>query len=127
MSVEFNNQFIITMMEGLEKEVIAELDKVAMVAHSRLVSATPVDLGQARAGWNFSLNKIDTKIPASKVKLPAPPSVPDSPATKFGDKYHISNFVPHVVYLNQGSSSQNSEPKFVEREIRLAIRDVTGE
>jgi len=131
MSVEFNNKFIVSMLEGVEKEVIAELDKVAMRAHARLVTATPVDTGQARAGWNFTLNKVSKKIPpkvksTGSVVYPAPNSKPDAKAKTFSDSYHISNFVPHVTYLNQGSSSQNSDPKFVEREIRLAIRDVTG-
>mgnify|MGYP000034405652 CR=1 FL=1 len=90
MSVEFNNKFIVSMLEGVEKEVIAELDKVAMRAHARLVTATPVDTGQARAGWNFTLNKVSKKIPpkvksTGSVVYPAPNSKPDAKAKTFSD------------------------------------------
>lgn len=130
-AVPFDNNFILTVARTLEKESLQRMHEIAMLCHARLVAATPVDIGQARAGWTFTLNRIESSVPEI-IKRPkgtvgplieAPTSQPDAPATKYADVYNISNFVQHVVYLNNGHSSQKKEPKFIEREINQAISD----
>lgn len=128
----FDNRFIATVMDKVESAVVDRIDKIALRAHARLVQATPVDYGQARAGWNFTLNEISENAPekparvkGGKTVIPAPPSKPDAKATKSTDSYHISNFVKHIVYLNEGSSDK-APSKFIETELRAAVADVEG-
>jgi hypothetical protein len=128
---KFNKKFINDFVDEVEKEIIDFMDSFALRAHGRLVNQTPVDTGQARAGWNFSLNVIDKSAPAKPPKgtvLPVP-NTPIPNATKLGDGYHISNFVEHIVYLNEGvpigtQHSQKAPLNFIETEINAALADV---
>ena len=64
-----------------------EVYKKGVLMRADLAAATPVDTGEARAGWKL--------IP-------------------FGDKVIIKNDVPHINKLNEGTSKQAPE-FFVER------------
>lgn len=127
MSVPFDNKFIISINKYIEENSVEKMHRIAMACHARLVARTPVDLGQARAGWNFAKNARDETVPPKPPKgttLPPPKTAPKGGKAKFyKDKYHISNFVAHVVYLNEGHSTQ-APSKFIEAEIRQAIKDV---
>lgn len=122
----FNAAFIRKVLQGTERVVIAKMDKIALTFHRTVVYATPVDLGQARAGWTFTLNTIDTSYPERPVggaTLSPPASVPNRNANRIGDRYYIANFVPHIVYLNEGTSTQ-APLKFVENSLRYAYEIV---
>jgi len=127
---KFNKKAASGIIKGLEKNLFNKMDAVALRAHSRLVEITPVDLGQARAGWNFTLNEIDYSFPPKPPKgttLPAPSTkLPSPKAKKFGDSYYISNFVAHIVFLNEGVALQSKgvPANFIEREILAAIEEV---
>lgn len=124
MAVEFNKAFIARVAAATEADAIDRMDRITLQAHANLVQATPVDLGQARAGWNFGLNRINTEVPERPAEgvLSKPPA-PTLGARKIGDTYHLSNFVKHSVYLNEGSSEQ-APAKFVERAILAAVKAV---
>jgi hypothetical protein len=132
-SLPFNKKTIGIIERSVEKDLIDRLDKTALVAHARLSAATPVDLGQARAGWTFSLNSVDNTVP-EKIKrpkghesgsslFPDNKGTPDKNASKIGDFYSLANFVEHVVYLNEGTGP-NHPTNFVETEVAAAKKDV---
>ena len=89
------------------KKVIGNLEKtvraVALVVDAELAVATPVDTGRARANWNPSLNVPDTTVrePNQKRSL-----VPVAAAFKLTDTILISNNLPYIRRLNEGSSKQ---------------------
>jgi hypothetical protein len=64
----FDANFIAKVRNELKTKVLERLDKIAIQAHNRLTTQTPVDFGQARAGWNYALNIPDTTIPEVKDK-----------------------------------------------------------
>jgi hypothetical protein len=125
----FNRTFITNVGKEVTRQTIKRLDLTALAIHTGLVQSTPVDIGQARAGWNFGLNHMIQSVPGevsrpsgSSGALIPPPPTPSLGANTIGDRYHISNFVAHIVFLNEGSSSQKKEPKWVERVIRKAVK-----
>lgn len=125
----FNDSFVLKVELELERLVLERMDKIALSAHNNLTLATPVDKGIARAGWNFSLNKIDTRIPKApkiskknKVVLQPQQSKPDAQARKIGDAYHLTNALPYMIPLNEGHSQQ-APAKFVERSVAKAVKD----
>ncbi len=132
---KFDSKFIKKVADMIETLAIQRMDKIAIKAHNNVSIATPTDLGQAHAGFNFTLNARDTKRPPKpkrpkkgepKIILPVQPSVPNSPARKLGDKYLITNTVAHIVYLNEGTSSQQGDPNYIEREVVKAVKDIEG-
>lgn len=131
---KFNRDFINKVASAVESEVIDKMDKIALQSITRLVIATPVDLGQARAGWNFSLNVPNKELPKSTgtgvgrsgKKGPIygdPDEGYEAAASKIGDSYFITNSVQHVIYLNEGSSAQAGS-NFIDIEVTKAIKDV---
>lgn len=123
MAEPFNQRFIKQVQAELRKQALEHMDTIALLSHSFLVQSTPVDLGQARAGWNFSKNKLDKTVPEKPARgtTLAPPPVAKPNARNWNDRYHISNFVAHIVFLNEGSSEQ-APAKFVERDIKRAVK-----
>lgn len=111
--------------------------KLQLGVWQSLTSATPVDTGFARAGWTPS-----TGSPVAD-RLDAPPtkdaarsqgsqrqSANMARALNIASTYKleqgqvfITNAVPYIVFLNEGSSSQ-APSKFVERAINAAIRSL---
>jgi hypothetical protein len=132
MSREFDDSFIEEVDEQLKILAVQRQTAIAKHAHNRLSIRTPWDTGQARAGWNFTLNTQDFSKPQEVPKakkgqsqqiLPPKPSVPDKEALTIQDKYFLVNAVEHIVYLNEGHSDK-APTNFVEQEILLAKQDV---
>lgn len=73
---------------GLATETIVR--RVAVDLHGRITLRTPVDTGRARAGWG----------------LGEVPSVPGIQPITGHQPVYITNNVPYIVYLEQGSSQQ---------------------
>lgn len=126
MQNKFDKNFIKKVQDHIESLVVDRLDTLAIHAHNRLTTETRVDTGQARAGWNFSLNKIDIKVPKRPNKgivLTKPESIPNRNARKIGDAYYLTNGVHHVVYLNEGNDKIPAT-NFIEREVAQAVIDI---
>lgn len=107
----------------------ADLLKMAAIEFFRqAIIATPVDTGRARMGWNATINEPSNEVPA-----PAPaghkgkskggseyypmPKIKASliqGVVKITDKIFITNRVPYIEELNDGSSKQ-APARFVER------------
>jgi len=128
-ATELSPDTIVKITGQIEQLVIDRMDKIAITAHNLISIRTPEDTGQAQAGWNFTLNKMDTKIPAKPAKngqkLPVQESQPDQQAKKITDSYFLVNAVDHIIYLNEGWSTKAPE-KFVEIELAKAVDLVGG-
>ena len=89
MSVETNFRNITGASKELTAEVLKQADQILQVkslqAFGGIKKATPVDTGRARNSWTFAASARKGKIPAV---------------------FTISNNVPYIEKLNQGSSKQ---------------------
>lgn len=126
MAEPFDINFVNKVIRETEKLTMDRMFQIALNFHSIVSYWTPVDRGPARAGWTFTLNEPREYIPDRPppgMVLPLPRSEPDRRATKYGDSYHIANFVPYIVYLNEGSS-EKAPAKFVETAMQYAVNIV---
>lgn len=107
-----------------QKKVIGTLEKsvrrVALKVDSILAITTPVDTGRARANWLPSLN-----VPRSDKKEPGQKESVDSvlSAYKVTDTIYLTNNLPYIERLNEGSSQQAPEG-FVEAAVDAGKRAV---
>jgi hypothetical protein len=90
-----------------KNKVIGTLEKtvraVAFVVDAELVRATPVDTGRARSNWIPSLNSPDVRLVDPNQK---PDISPVIKSYKLDDTILISNNLPYIKNLNNGSSQQ---------------------
>jgi len=96
---QLEKAYQVKVIQNLEKTVRA----VALVVDAELVNMTPVDTGRARSNWNPSLNVPDGTIrePGQKKSID-----PIASAYKITDTILISNNLPYIKPLNNGSSKQ---------------------
>jgi len=93
----------------------------AFEADQQLVLATPVRTGRARSNWIASLN-----IPSDEVREPLEVSgalsqnMPTIATAKLGDIIYLSNNLPYIGSLNDGSSAQ-APPGFVQK-VEAAVK-----
>lgn len=108
--------------DGLVKKVILAVDQA-------VVLATPVDTGRARANWRPSIGApITDTLPAPPNKQAGLRSALDA-GEQVARQYkggvnsptvHITNSLPYIKYLNDGSSKQ-APRNFVNTAILLAV------
>lgn len=117
-------------------EVIRRLELRAWQA---LTSANPVDTGFSRSSWTPTIGSAiegakmrpterGAAISAASTSLAATAAAAREIASSYTlpqGRVFITNPVPYIVFLNEGSSSQ-APAKFVERAIDQAIRSVDG-
>lgn len=97
--------------------------KVALDVFRGVVQRTPVDTGRARGSWNVDINRVNKTVDTDPAERRDPPALgaPPGPANlsqaagkvfeaKWGDEIYISNNVPYIRYLEDGSSQQAPEP-----------------
>ena len=83
--------------------------KIAFDVFSSVVKRTPVDTGRARASWTIAINRTDlTTAPVGSSVSITSPTAALGPV-KWGDTVYISNNLPYIVPLNNGSSVQAPE------------------
>lgn len=127
---------------NVPREVGKIVRRVALAADQAVVLGTPVDIGRARSNWIVSLG--------SEVTEPIEPYSPIAPGTDPGkisetgnaqaalaqgreqiaqrkseQAIHITNNVPYIKPLNEGSSSQ-APAMFVEAAVQQGIDAVAG-
>lgn len=97
-----------------QQKVLVNLDqtirRVAIVVDTALVETTPVKSGRARSNWLPSLNTpnrniIEVPKDANGVNL-KPPIDPVLSGFKLSDTILITNNLPYIRKLNEGSSVQ---------------------
>jgi len=126
-----SRQELRAIIEGGTAEVVR---RIQLRALQTLASATPVDTGHARSGWTPNVgspvvDRLDrpndetvargaasSRAAANRAKAQA---IAKSYLLRQGSVF-ISNNVPYVVFLDQGSSAQ-APANFVERALTTAI------
>jgi hypothetical protein len=83
---------------------------LALDVWTRLMLGTPVDLGQARAGWHGAVDQPNLSIPErpkrGEATLPPPSPPVFAPSDDLSRVYWVTNNVAHIVFLNAGSSQK---------------------
>lgn len=129
-------QQIEMIMRGLERVSERVIKKIALDVTANLIETTPVDTGWARANWVPSIG-VENRRPA--LANPEGPDVATAAARQGTGKAEIvtgyflgrgkifiSNNVPYIVRLNEGSSQQ-APAGFVQAAIRKAVtQDIKG-
>lgn len=123
---------VVRALEGLTERVVR---KITLDVTANLIETTPVDTGWARANWVPSIGL--PRLGAATDK-PDPSIVPGQVAVQqagvFGvaayrlkqGKVFISNNVPYIIDLNEGTSRQ-APAGFVQAAIRKAVTsDIRG-
>jgi hypothetical protein len=83
--------------------------KIALELFKRVIYKTPVDKGRARANWQVSIGapadgavEIDDKNGSATMSR----AVADSRGFKAGDTIFLTNNLPYIMRLEEGSSQQ---------------------
>lgn len=129
MSGQFNNfeQRIRKRADLVSKNATKGVRAVALAIDNQVVFSTPVDTGRARSNWIASLNRPSTVINREPLSGPASAGPSVAEALKvikgFGEndkEIFISNSVPYINELNNGSSAQ-APRNFVQKAIIRGI------
>mgnify|MGYP006429495409 CR=1 FL=1 len=107
---------------ALEEGASRSLRLVALEADRSIVLATPVDTGRARANWIVGVNKRvekSTEDADKSGRLTIAAGEAEIGKAEADDTIHITNNLPYIVPLNNGSSIQASAG-FVQRGIGRA-------
>ena len=118
-----SNLSILTELKGFTAE---ETRAVALKALTGIVLGTPVDEGRARGNWQLSegqpiMTDVDLLDKGGSVAINKGVSVIQANRLKDYMVFWITNNLPYIVPLNNGSSKQ--APKFfVETAIKIAAR-----
>lgn len=136
-TTEFRRTFhkiIVDVQEGLERTV----KKCALIVDQTVVMATPVDTGRARSNWIVQVNAPAT-IPR-EAYAPGESKSTEAANTQAAldqgreaiegftlddASIHITNNLPYIARLNEGSSAQ-APAGFVEKAVKAAVDAVNG-
>lgn len=128
---DFSRNFTIQ-VDGIMNNIDGVVRKVALVADQAVVMATPVDTGRARSNWiseanNSSEQIIEAYTPGEQGNTAAAntQSALDQAEQvisgyRAGDSLHLTNNLPYIQALNDGSSAQ-APANFVEIAIQTAV------
>lgn len=110
----------------LDSSILEATTKLALTIYQVLTYATPVDTGRARTNWIFSIGKPSSEVITANLDKTGIIGLTKAQATmqsnyKTGYTIHISNNLPYISRLNEGSSKQ-APAGFVEKAIDTARR-----
>lgn len=95
---------------------------MAFRLHARIKELTPVDTGRARASWNLVSGEVAhltvAEVPVKGEKVPDP----GTPFVRNANAYTISNNLPYIKFLEEGSSKQAPAGM-----VKVAIAEVRAE
>lgn len=114
------------MKKRMRKTITRQTQRVVLLAHEYLIADTPKDTTWASTNWIIGLGKPHDGVVGSK----SDPSLGAAESSRSGVKgwdpfkgsAFLSNNVPYIGQLNEGSSSQ-APPNFVEHAIARATDD----
>lgn len=119
-------------MAELERLVARTMASLALNVHSELVVSTPVDTGWARANWVPSVGVPFEETAGTREQAQAG-SVNQGPSSAGSARVlgytldqgtiFISNNVPYIVFLNDGSSAQ-APAGFVQAAVEKGLRTI---
>lgn len=105
-------------LDSIFKQERKIVKKFSIILFKKLVKATPVDTGTARASWDIAPNKRSIKkIEYGNYSYPIVPSIPKTEYIVIGSKNK------YLQFLNEGWSSQ-APSLFVEQAVEDSIREM---
>lgn len=116
-----------TVRKKLEGAVESKMKRAMLASWGQLIQGTPVDTGRARASWRMTFGEIDpsahppvdkTVYGKGKKQIPVPKTPDISGGKGIG---YISNNVPYINVLNDGSSEQ-APRRFVQAAVARGIQ-----
>lgn len=122
---------------NIENNAVTMVRRATLAIDTALVLATPVDTGRARANWQASLNAPPGgEIPAysagtagSTAALNAREAIAQAEGvakrSRPGDSIWLTNNLPYIGRLNEGSSAQ-APAGFVQTAVLVGARAVKG-
>lgn len=133
MSLERFSRRIATRADSIQRNVDKTVRRVALAADQAVVLGTPVDTGRARSNWRVSLGSpvfdtVEPFAPGARLGLGEQANAQGAiaqgaaviGARRDGQDIWISNNVPYIGALNDGSSDQ-APANFVEAAIAQAV------
>ena len=108
---------------GIEEEVSVVKRKAALRVLTGVTLATPVDTGRARGNWTVSVATPGSILSENKDRSGGATIARGSTVISRAlprDTIFITNRLPYVISLNDGSSRQ-APAKFVERAVQAAV------
>lgn len=124
--------------DKIGRNVSTVVRKVALAVDQAVVLATPVDTGRARSNWRVSLGSPPTGViepyaPGAKLGIGENANAAAAIAQaagqvaqrREGQDIWISNNVPYIGLLNEGSSRQ-APASFVEQAVAAGVSVVAG-
>ena len=124
-------------IRSLERVTERVITKISLDVTANLIETTPVDTGWARANWvpaigqPFTASLEDVKPQPGDISLATSRQNQGTASVATGYRLSqgsvfVSNNVPYIVRLNEGSSSQ-APAAFVQRAISKAVtQDIRG-
>lgn len=112
----------------VKKNADRTVRKAAMAIDQAVVMGTPVDTGRARANWIASINIPSDATTDSTDANGAIVQAAGEIGRYDGEKHesiNISNNLPYIRKLNEGSSAQ-APAQFVEEATKRAVKSVQG-
>ena len=100
------------------------LRKIGVAGYQIVTNLTPVDTGRAKGNWYPGLNLID-RTATENVGFDATRADAEFSNVKPGDTMNISNSLPYIVQLENGSSMQAPQG-MVRRTMLLLKRKIEG-
>jgi Bacteriophage HK97-gp10, putative tail-component len=118
-----------SMSKRIERNADVITRKIAVAVDSTVIISTPVDTGRARSNWQVNLGS-----PVSGTRNPLDRSGQSAIAEgetkiakyKGGTTIHITNNLPYIGLLNEGSSKQ-ALPGFVLEAVLVGVAAVQGD
>jgi hypothetical protein len=112
--------------QNIQGNSLVLLKKLALNIDKNVVMATPVDTGRARANWQVQINgpaqgELEKEDPSGAVTIAMGQTA--IMGVQHGQAIHITNNLPYVVYLNDGTSTQ-APLHFVEESIAAAMQSI---
>lgn len=120
--------------ERIRRKADALCRGVLLEVHGRLIRRTPVDTGRARGNWNVGVNQIDRSVADENMDPSGRTSIQVGQATiladfKAGDVGYVTNGLPYIPALEDGSSQQAPEGmvKVTAAEVRPLVGKILAE
>ena len=99
--------------EAIDVDLDTVHDRVIHDIHNRVTMRTPVDTGRARASWQITTGAPSTFVPAPATYdstaggAAYQPPPPITPPMSIKDTVYITNNIPYIEYLENGTSDQS--------------------
>lgn len=111
---------------GLPTKIQAKTNEIAWYALNKAIDISPVASGQFAASWRISLDPnaggyapegqrshTGARVEANAVSMPVIARL------KFGQKFYLTNTVPHAQYVEYGSPT--TEARYITRRVAQAV------